>query len=58
VDAATKTNIHEALGEDLDWICRKADALAMLPGWRNSRGARAEHATAVALDLHIIYLPA
>lgn len=44
------------LGSDLDFITREADAIAMLPGWEKSFGARAEHATAVALGLEIIYL--
>lgn len=44
-------NIREALGADLTWICETADAIALLPGWRNSKGAVAEHATALALGL-------
>ena len=44
------------LGSDLEWICAEADAIAMLPGWEKSYGARAEHATAVALGLQIIYI--
>ena len=49
-------NLREALGLDLAWICAEADAIALLPGWRNSRGAVAEHATAVALGLKVIEL--
>ena len=41
---------------DLEYICKEAEAVAMLPGWENSRGARAEHAAALALDHRIIYL--
>lgn len=44
------------LGSDLAWIAKNADAIAMLPGWERSYGARAEHVLAVALDLEIIYL--
>lgn len=44
------------LGSDLEFITQEADVIAMLPGWENSKGARAEHATAVALGLEIIYL--
>ncbi len=48
--------LRTVLAADLEWICVNADAIAMLPGWEKSYGARAEHATAVALDLDIIYL--
>jgi hypothetical protein len=49
-------SLRDALAEDLDWICRNADAIALLPGWEQSKGARAEHATAYALNLQFIYL--
>jgi len=49
-------SLREALGADLDWICTHADGVALLPGWRNSKGATAEHATAVALGLVVIEL--
>ena len=49
-------SLREALRLDLAWICAEADAIALLPGWRNSKGATAEHATAVALGLTVIEL--
>lgn len=49
-------SLREALGADLAWICAEADAIALLPGWRNSKGATAEHATAVALGLLVTYM--
>ena len=49
-------DLRTALGEDLAWICAKAEAIALLPGWRNSKGATAEHAVAVALGLAVIEL--
>jgi hypothetical protein len=49
-------NLREALGLDLAWICAEADAIALLPGWRNSKGATAEHATAIALGLEVVEL--
>ena len=41
---------------DTTWICREAEAIALLPGWQNSKGARAELALSEALGLEVIYL--
>lgn len=49
-------DLRTMLGADLQWIASDADAIAMLPGWENSRGANAEWALAKALDLKIEYL--
>lgn len=49
-------NLREALKDDLEFICLHADAVAVLPGWENSKGAQAEVATAKALGLAIIEL--
>lgn len=46
-------NLREALKDDLVFICLEADAVAVLPGWEESRGARAEVATAKALGLQV-----
>lgn len=40
----------------LGWLCREADAIAMLPGWWRSGGARIEWMLAKYLKLKIIYL--
>lgn len=48
-------SLREALKKDLGWICEHATAVYMLPGWEKSFGAKAEHATAVALGLDIYY---
>jgi hypothetical protein len=42
--------------EDTRWICTQADAIAVLPGWKTSRGAIAERALGVAIGLEIIEL--
>lgn len=47
--------MREALAEEMEWICLHAEAMAFLPGWERSYGARAEHALAVALGLQMIY---
>lgn len=49
-------SLRDALCADLTYICQTADAIALLPGWQNSKGARAERATAEALSLKIIEL--
>lgn len=56
---AAKTHgfsLRDALADDTAYICKAADAIAMLPGWENSKGARAEHALAFALGHTIVYL--
>lgn len=47
--------LRDMLGADLEWIAKNADAIFMLPGWENSKGANAEWALAKALGLEIIY---
>lgn len=41
---------------DTQWICTESEAIALLPGWRESRGATAEHALHVAIGLKVIEL--
>lgn len=51
-----KFSLRDALRDDMVWICQSATAIAMLPGWENSKGAQAEWALARALGHEIIYL--
>lgn len=43
-------------GADLAWLCAEAEGVALMPGWEGSKGARAEHAAAIALGLEVIIL--
>jgi hypothetical protein len=54
--AITNYTIRDALGNDLAWICKEAEAIALLPGWENSTGANAERATGIAIGATIIIL--
>ena len=58
-EQATKEHgfdLRAVLAGDLNWICREADGVALLPGWENSKGANAERASALALGLVIMEL--
>lgn len=48
--------LRKMLGDDVAYICNEADAIAMLPGWENSKGARAEWHLSLALGHEVIYL--
>lgn len=48
-------DLRKTLEIDLSYICSTATHIYMLDGWEKSTGARAEHATAVALGLEIVY---
>lgn len=47
-------SIRAALGADLAYICGEAEIIFTLPGWRDSLGAQAEVATALALWLPVV----
>lgn len=47
--------LRDALRRDLSAIC-EVDAIAMLPGWEKSGGARVEWSLACHLGLEVIYL--
>lgn len=49
-------NLRDALCDDLTFICKEAECIALLPGWMGSKGARAEKATAEALGLAILHI--
>lgn len=49
-------DLRRALAEDLEFICKEAEGIALLPGWSNSKGAQAEYATALALGLKTFHL--
>jgi len=45
------------LAKELTWIVTQADMVFMLPDWEISPGAKAEHATALALGIEVQYAP-
>lgn len=47
--------LREALGRDMEAICKRCKGLYMLRNWKDSLGATAEHALGVALGLDIHY---
>lgn len=53
LDGFTGGDMRVVIRHDLDWIADHADAIALLPGWQKSRGARVEHALAEFLGLFI-----
>lgn len=50
----TKRDIRRLLANSLGHLLDEADALCLLPGWRDSRGVAAEIALARAIDLPIV----
>jgi len=49
-------NYRDCLRIDLNWILDNATHIALLPGWENSKGVRAEKALAECLGLKVMYL--
>jgi hypothetical protein len=54
---ASGYTLREALYHDTAWITQQADGIALLPGWKDSKGAQAEVALARALGLPVKIVP-
>lgn len=48
--------LRETFAADLEYICLKAEAIALLPGWQASRGANIERTVAIHLGLAVLEL--
>src|ERR1700685_3711214 len=44
-------DLRELMAMDLSWICRMAEGVVVLPGWRRSLGVRAEVSVALAIGI-------
>lgn len=58
LDNPTVFDPRKTFGDDTRWICEYADAIALLPGWENSTGVKAELALAKALHLEVFEIAA
>lgn len=47
---------RDVLRKDLNWILDHAEVIALLPGWENSKGVKAEKALTDCLKLEVIFL--
>ena len=54
--SASNEDVRRFLAVDLAWITGCAEGVIVLPGWEASRGARAEVATAHAIELPVCEL--
>ena len=52
-----KAKRKELIKHELVWICERADYVLTLPGWQRSAGAKAEVATAEAVDVPVRQVP-
>jgi hypothetical protein len=46
---------RECMTKDMEYLCKHATCICLLPGWEYSPGAKAEHALACCLKLSIMY---
>jgi len=46
--------LREAMAADTGYICREADAIALLPGWQNSEGSQIELMLSVMLGHELV----
>jgi hypothetical protein len=55
VEAEHGVTIRDCMKRDAVWICDEGEAICMLPGWQNSKGAKAEKALMEAVNGQILY---
>ena len=57
IDVADSDFLHAAMVRDTEAIIHRADALAMLPGWENSKGAKGEMGLAIWKHIPVYQWP-
>jgi hypothetical protein len=57
-ESEKRATYRECLRVDLNWILDHAEAIALLPGWENSKGVAAELALSKALGLEVLHVEA
>jgi hypothetical protein len=55
-NSAHDADIRTCMAIDTAWICNSAEGIALLPGWKGSKGARAEFALAEAIGLPMFFV--
>ena len=57
IDVADAAFLHDAMIRDTEAIIHRADAIAMLPGWENSKGAKGEMGLAIWKHIPVYQWP-
>ena len=48
--------LRQIMSHEMRWLCEEAEAIALMPGWANSKGATIEFQVAKYLGHKVLYL--